>query len=114
LDLYSYGIYENKSESYYHSLFKMAMVLAEQYSHNEVYTVDGRYDTHIKDPAGNDFIIELKYTRLEEDMAEQAQVALDHKGRKYFYAFSEGGNHIYKVALVVARQNKVLAVIEEG
>jgi hypothetical protein len=87
---YAYDDYQyNENEGFYRALFKAAMYLAGQQSQSEGHTGEGRYDTHIKDPEGNHFIIELKYVNSDDLKVDQEQEGLPHEKTKSKKSSSE-------------------------
>jgi hypothetical protein len=117
------------------------MMLADQTTQNEGQTGEGRYDMLLRKPKGGDFIIELKYLKVEaeaegggdsaasgtnkgskkksstvvrREMAELARKAMRQIEEKYQSGFAGGGRPVCKVAVVVAGRTKVLAEFEEA
>jgi hypothetical protein len=122
------------AEKYYYGLFELIMMMVDQRYDSQAHTAFGRLDFFISDPEGNDFIIEIKYlmegktsdgkrpvppkepeklAQLHSKMVPLAREALDQISQLYVDRFKGGPNRVFKVALVIARRQIVLAQIEE-
>ncbi|MDR2141375.1 MAG: ATP-binding protein [Deltaproteobacteria bacterium] len=102
-------------EAFYHALFLTAMAMADQYFESELSVAGGRLDLHLKEPEGDDFVIEVKYLKEKENLEEKLREAFDQiENRKYFLKFQGAGNRIWKTALVIGRRSGVTISYEEA
>jgi hypothetical protein len=89
-------------EFFYQSLLISAMALADQYFESELSVGGGRIDLHLKEPQGDDYVIEIKYRQEDEDLEKKIQEAFDQiEVRKYHLKFQGAENRIWKTALVI-------------
>ncbi|MDR1607283.1 MAG: PD-(D/E)XK nuclease domain-containing protein [Deltaproteobacteria bacterium] len=109
--------------SYYQTLFKMAMAMANQPLIIEEPFGGGPIDASVDIPGIGVFIVEMKYLKAEitdtedkvsEDLNKlslEAMRQIDYNGYalKYYYQDKK----IYKMALVVYKRTRVKAVIKE-
>jgi hypothetical protein len=116
------------SEACFRKLMKAVLLLAGQRFIDEGHSGEGRLDIHFKSPAGDSFIIEVKYYPMVKNdsgfvldgkakagMAKLAHDALNQiELRRYAKRYQGLGSHIYNVAIVVGGRSFVLTVIEEA
>jgi hypothetical protein len=109
-----YEIHQSK-EAFYHALFITAMAMADQYFESELSGAGGRLDLHLNDPEGDDFVVEVKYLKENENLEEKVQEAFDQiENRKYYLKFQGAGNRIWKTALVIGGAKEVTIDFEEA
>jgi hypothetical protein len=102
-------------EAFYQLAFLLAMALADQSIEPELSTSEGRIDLHIKDPLGDDFVIEIKYLNKDQKIERMLQAAFDQiESRKYCLKFQGGPGRIWKTALVIARRSEIMISFEEA
>jgi hypothetical protein len=89
-------------EFFYQALLISAMALADQYFEPELSVGSGRPDLHLKEPLGDDYVIEIKFREANENPQKKIQEAFDQiEARKYYLKFQGEGNRIWKTALVI-------------
>ncbi|MDR2140366.1 MAG: ATP-binding protein [Deltaproteobacteria bacterium] len=102
-------------EAFYHALFIAAMAMADQYFESELSVAGGRLDLHLKEPDGDDFVIEIKYRQKNQNLATMIQLAFDQiEERKYYLKFQGEGNRIWKTALVIGGAKDVTIEFEQA
>ncbi|MDR2140440.1 MAG: ATP-binding protein, partial [Deltaproteobacteria bacterium] len=80
---FPYQIQQAK-EFFYQALFISAMALADQYFESELSVGGGRIDLHLKEPQGDDYVIEIKYREANENLEKKTREAFDQiEARKY-------------------------------
>ncbi|MDR2140975.1 MAG: ATP-binding protein [Deltaproteobacteria bacterium] len=98
---YPYQIQMAK-EFFYQALLISAMALADQYFESELSVGGGRIDLHLREPQGDDYVIEIKYREAHENPRKKTREAFDQiEARKYHLKFQGVGNRIWKTALVI-------------
>jgi hypothetical protein len=91
------------------------MAMADQYFESELSGAGGRLDLHLKEPDGDDFVIEIKYRQKNQNLATMIQLAFDQiEERKYYLKFQGEGNRIWKTALVIGGAQDVTIDFEQA
>jgi hypothetical protein len=119
-------------EVYCQKVFLLALALAGQGVTAEGEAGDGRFDAHLRAATGEDFIVEIKYGRVQdfgpfpEDAAgknERIKKGLENlvaralaqiEGKKYAKKFQGANSRIWKTALVISERTDVMIFFEEA
>ncbi|MDR2140635.1 MAG: ATP-binding protein [Deltaproteobacteria bacterium] len=102
-------------EAYYHTLFIVALAMADQGCEVEGLVGDGQFDLQVKAPSGEDFIIEIKYINDPKKKSEALRAAIKQiEDKNYIFKFQGENKRIWKTALVINRRTEVYIIFEEA